>query len=613
LADPRTLPDPLSFKENLGEEYYQSMPTLAGAMSQVLRWFDCREIYGVAGDYAASLIRALESSFELCPSSNETHAGFSACASAELHGIGCCLVTYTVGSLPCLTAAALAMAERLPVVFISGAPAENELHAGGLHHTLCRSDSWSLVYDNALAAFAALGARAERLQGARNRYQPNLAGEQFLRLVAHAFLHREPVLIEVPRDLVFEKTQTVRLEGRPEDISDNRSRLDGARQIADHVERKLRSARRPLVYLGEKFRLNPALQQTVLRFCRKLDIPFVSNIYAKGVFADDDPLSLGTYNGVFTRARTRRYIELAVDFVLEVGTSTYTQDVSNALNTGTNAIENFPNKVAIIGSSVRERDEQTLFELLLERDLPRFETVLPPEPPPRPLSNEEPIGWHNLIDLLDQVQAAEDRAFVYLPEVGSAFFSSFTLPTRRSRLGRSWLTNPWYGAMGTTLPYARAVCRTIGREGCDDIPIVLIGDGGFHFQLNELVHFQREELSVIILLLRNDQFYFGRSSGSRIYECSAPEFDALKLVEAYGGQGWSCSTVGELRTHLSRCAREPRGIQLIEARVDTTEAHQSNEIRIFNTYIRAKAGCPEDIEAWNALIRRADPTSPSAQ
>ncbi len=243
------------------------MPALGEALADVLEAFGCREIYGIGGDYAAPLIAALDPRIALCSSANETHAGFSACAAAELGGLGVCLATYTVGSLPCMTAAALAQAERLPVVFLSGAPAETEIMDRAIHHTLCRSDSWRVDYDNALKAFAALGLRAERLQGQRNPAQPHIAGEQFLRLVRHAWVRREPVMIEVPRDLLGTKTQGVVLPTDRDTLGLDEPSFTGLDAIARHVEERLRASQAPVVVFGEKVKLNTRLQRLLVAFC----------------------------------------------------------------------------------------------------------------------------------------------------------------------------------------------------------------------------------------------------------------------------------------------------------------------------------------------------------
>ncbi len=448
-------------KCHLGTPYFNSMPTVGEAIASVLSLFECRDVYGMGGDYAAALVRALYPHLTLHSSSNETNAAFSACGMAEAGSGGVCLVTYTVGSLLCLSAAALAMAERLPVIFLSGAPAESELQTAGLHHTLLRADSWKPAWDNALQAFSALGMRAERLAGVRNEWQPNIAGEQFFKLVEHAYLHRVPVFVEVPRDIVQQRTQTLRLPVDRRELLVRSSHFDGATLIVDHITQKLHTFKKPLVYYGEKVRHNHELLAAIARFCHAFTIPFAGNIY------------------------------------------------------------------------------------------------------------------------------------------------SFSLPMRRSKLGRSYLANPWYGSMGTALPYARAVCHLLERDGFDDAPVVLIGDGGFHFQSNDLVHFQREQLGVVIVLFRNGIFHLGKSSASPLYEVCSNDFNTCELVAAYGGTGTICHTAGEFRAHLRRALDTPGkvGLRLLEVRVSADEARQSDEVRTINTYIRAKAGIVSAIDEWNTILQ----------
>ncbi len=112
--------------DNFGDDYANSLPLLGSGLGEILAFFGVKRVYGVGGDFVANLINALDEHLQVLPSSNEMHAGFSACAQAELNTLGVCLTTYTVGSLPCTSAAALARTEGLPVVFISGAPGEGK-------------------------------------------------------------------------------------------------------------------------------------------------------------------------------------------------------------------------------------------------------------------------------------------------------------------------------------------------------------------------------------------------------------------------------------------------------------------------------------------------------
>jgi indolepyruvate decarboxylase len=132
------MPDrlPKTRETDLNQQYISQLPTLGQGLVEVIRFLGGKRIYGVGGDFAANLISALGEDIDICPSGNEMHAGFSACAKAELDGMGFCLTTYMVGSLPCTSAAALAMTESLPVVFISGAPRESEVNNLAIHHTI---------------------------------------------------------------------------------------------------------------------------------------------------------------------------------------------------------------------------------------------------------------------------------------------------------------------------------------------------------------------------------------------------------------------------------------------------------------------------------------------
>jgi thiamine pyrophosphate-dependent acetolactate synthase large subunit-like protein len=591
------------YEKNLGSEYAASLPTLGEAMAEVLSFFGVETIFGVGGDFAAHIISALENAIEIAPSSNEMHAGFSACGQAEIQGIGVALTTYTVGSLPCTSAAALAKTERLPVIFISGAPGEQEVMEGTLHHTVASYTTWRANYDCALDAFAALGIKSERLQGARSPEQPNMAAEHFFQLVAHAFLNKEPVFIEVPRDLVLQKTQALQLPASPSDISPQTFVLKGADMIARQIEQKLKNSQFPLVYIGENVKLNQPLKQQLMSFCHKHQIPFATSWLAKGVFDESDPLCLGNYNGVFSPAFARQYIEKKVDYVLEVDTSVYRQDTSAAFNTGTHHILNFENKTTIKGTVQNSEGLRRVFDYLLDRsEIPVYSIDIN-KPEIAAVDQNDKIDFHNLTRCLNQLQRHSDRAFIYLPEVGNSFFASYGLVCHQSSIGRGWLTNPWYAAMGTSIPYARAVCKLLKRKRFSDVAILITGDGGFNFQHNELVHFLRERLNLIIIYMRNNIFHLGKSSDADIYQCSTPELNVQQLIAAYGGQGFRVETVADFMTTMHKLVSRNQGLTLVEIAASTEPKYQCEEIRLLNLYIRYRNGDPEATAAWKKLTQ----------
>ena len=589
---------------NFGKDYNDQLPTLGDTMAKVITFFGGKHIYGVGGDFAANIIAALDEKIDICPSSNEMHAGFSACAQAEIDGMGFCLTTYMVGSLPCTSAAALAVTESLPVVFISGAPAESEVNQLALHHTIHPNASWKAEYDNALKAFSALGVRVERLQGQRLAGHPNLAGQRFYQIVAEAYKNKQPVFIEVPRDQVFAKTQPIQLPNTKANICRNGNMLTGSELIVAAIVSKLKQAKKPLLYIGDGLKHNDQLKQLIIKFANKFNIPYATSWFAKGLFDEYAALSLGSYNGVFTQTAGREYIDNDVDYIIDVGTSIIAQDSNIAFATGTHKVETFNNKTVLKGGDRLEKDLIEVFEQLLDSDITFFDYKLSSnEIPPVPLDDK--IDFNNLAATLNEIQAQQQMPLVYLPEVGNSYFASYSLKVRESMLGRSWLTNPWYGAMGTALPYARVVAQRLKELKADDDSkqeraVVIIGDGGFHFQLNELIHFLKDKTDVTIIYMRNNIFHLGKSGDGKIYHCNDENFDVHHIVAAYQGQSKTCATVADFKACFL-AFKQCSGVSLIEVLADPIESKQSNELRLLNLYIKAKNGQEDAMVKWQAL------------
>lgn len=607
----------MSYEMNFGKDYNEQLPTLGETMSDVIRFFGGQHIYGVGGDFAANLIAALGvnehgEGIQINPSSNEMHAGFSACAQAEVDGMGFCLTTYMVGSLPCTSAAALAVTEGLPVVFISGAPAESEVNQVAIHHTIHPNASWKAEYDNALEAFSALGMRVERLQGQRVEGHPNIAGQRFYQIVSEAYKNKQPVFIEVPRDQVFAKTQPIKLPSTLDNICCGSNILAGTELIVDNILEKLAQAKAPMLYLGDRLKHNEKLKSLIISFADKFNIPYATTWFAKGLFDEYAPLCLGAYNGIFTQTTGREYIEQQVDYVIDIATSIFPQDSNIAFGTGTHKIERFDNKTLLKGGSLLEKDLIAIFERLLEQDIIPFDftapsqralTTLAPQIESHELAKgDDDIDFNNLAQTLNDLQAQDASTYVYLPEVGNSYFASYSLKVRQSILGRSWLTNPWYGAMGTALPYARVVAQRIKSQQIAERAVVIIGDGGFHFQLNELIHFLKDKSDVTIVYMRNNVFHLGKSGDGAIYHCNDSEFDVHSLVKAYQGDSKTCTSVREFKTYFKACSQQA-GISLIEVPAKPIEARQSNELKLLNLYIKSQNGHAEAVKAWRALTQ----------
>ncbi|WP_286261282.1 thiamine pyrophosphate-dependent enzyme [Thalassotalea atypica] len=589
-----------SYEMNLGSSYNEALPTLGEVMVQVIKFFGEEKLYGVGGDFAANIIAALDTDLNIYPSSNEMHAGFSACAQAEMNGIGFCLTTYTVGSLPCTSAAALAITESLPVIFISGAPAESEIGDIAIHHTVHPNNSWKANYDNALNAFSGLGMKVERLQGDRTEGYPNIAGRQFYQLVKEAYQTKQPIFIEIPRDQLSRKTQPIELPPSPEQTCCGQSVISGYPAILDNVLTKLNECEHPVLYIGDRLKHNTKLKQLVLELSHRFNIPYATSWFAKGLFDEYDPLCLGSYNGIFSPVDVRQYIETKMDYLLDIANSLYSQDSNTAFATGTHKIENFANKTSLKGAEPLESDVIEIMEGLITHHQKCFEFT--PISTKTHIALSENIDFNNLAQTLNELQKLDDKSYIYLPEIGNSYFASYSLKTRKSELNRSWLTNPWYGAMGTSLPYARVVAQEIKHSQLNCRAVVITGDGGFHFQLNELIHFLKDGTDVTIIYMRNNVFHLGKSGDSEIYHCNDKHFDAHHIIKAYQGHSETVTSVDEFNGAF-KASLNRQGINLIEVLAIPIESKCSNEIKLLNLYIKAKNGQTEAIREWDTIAK----------
>ncbi|KAL4428395.1 hypothetical protein ABPG75_002484 [Micractinium tetrahymenae] len=113
--------------------------TLGQHLASRLTQIGVSEFFGVPGDYNLQLLDELEKDKGLkgvwcC---NELNAGYAADGYARAKGVGCCVVTFTVGGLSVINAIAGAYAENLPVICICGGPNTNDFGTNRIiHHTL---------------------------------------------------------------------------------------------------------------------------------------------------------------------------------------------------------------------------------------------------------------------------------------------------------------------------------------------------------------------------------------------------------------------------------------------------------------------------------------------
>ena len=276
-------------------------------------------IFGVPGDFTLGFHELLEKRKEdvqfvgVC---NEESAGFAADSYARLRGIGACLATYCVGGLKLLNAAACASAERVPVVFIVGAPgAQEKLSSNLVHHTFQTYNSQAEIFKNVM--------RAENIVVLTDL---SLVASQIDQVLHQAYSQKRPVFIELPRDMVYKQLPiNNNMFQKSSFVPPPRCIPANIEAAAKNIHNLCKKANSIVIICGvevSRFRL----QADVVRFASagQLDgsdgvgISIATTLLAKSCFSDDHPLSLGLYEGYLGNPDTQHTVESA-DLVIMLG------------------------------------------------------------------------------------------------------------------------------------------------------------------------------------------------------------------------------------------------------------------------------------------------------
>lgn len=162
-------------------------------------------------------------------------------------------------------------------------------------------------------------------------------------------------------------------------------------------------AKKPLLFFGEKIKFSNELIAEIRNFCHQHQVPYCSNLFVKGILDESDPLSLGMYNGIFSSNDVRSYIESEVDYILEIGTSIFSQDSGTAFATGTHVIDDFPNKTTVKGTEPSSTDILGIFSDLRREKIPTFEFCPRRSQTPK-CDGSAAVSFRNLTNILNELQ-----------------------------------------------------------------------------------------------------------------------------------------------------------------------------------------------------------------
>jgi acetolactate synthase I/II/III large subunit len=353
-----------------------------------------------------------------------------------------------------------------------------------------------------------------------------------------------PVLIDIPLDIQ-------RAEVKPEHLLSFNKVLSGNKviddKVIDDITNIIRKSIRPVVLIGGGIRLAKA-QDELFKFVKKTGMPVVTSLMGVDAFPHDDELFVGMIGSY-----GNRYANLTIansDLVLALGTRLDTRQ------TGTKP-ETFARNATIIHVDIdlNELNSKVHADFPVNCDLKLFLSLL----------NNYSIdfidknkikSWKNQIEqykkrypsfeIPDNKSSVNPNYFMYklsdyLPanaiicvDIGqNQMWAAQSLKIKKHQ---RFLTQGGMGAMGSALPMA------IGASFAEpDKPIiVIIGDGGFQSNIQELQTIYHHKLNIKIILLNNycygmvrqfQEQYFNSRFQSTVTGYSCPDFQ--EVVSAY--------------------------------------------------------------------------------
>ena len=387
-----------------------------------------------------------------------------------------------------------------------------------------------------------------------------------------------PVHIDIPKDITaqiaeFEYPKEVDLPTYRPTVNYNKKQLKRALTA-------LSKAKKPLLYIGGGAILANCSYE-IRELAKKLNIPAVETLMARGAMGDSNPLFFGMLgmHGEFSANMAAHETDLLISLgarfddrvtgrldefaskakVIHVDIDP--TSISKLVSAHYPIVGDLKNTVNGMLESIRDfefNDYSNWVELL------------------RDYRENEPLRFIDSNDVIkpqwpiQRVGKLLGNRAVVSTDVGqhqmwTAQFYPFSFP-------RQWVTSGGLGTMGFGLPAAMGVARAM--KGTDKVSINFTGDGSILMNIQELMTCVEYDLPVINIVLNNNYLGMVRQWQTMFYEnrlsstdlTAQPDFKML--VEAFGGLGYRVTTKDEFDAALKDAVekKKPAMIEVVVAR-----------------------------------------------
>lgn len=508
-----------------------SQQTIGEYLIRRLYEYGVHHVFGVPGDYVLQFFDQLtHSPIQVINTCDEQGAGFAADAYARLRGLGAVCVTYCVGGLKVANTTAEAFAEKSPVVVISGAPGTNERAKNPLlHHRVRDFDTQLKVYEQLTVASAVLD-------------DPETAFREIDRVLAAAMRFKRPVYIELPRDMVGKTGD----EGHPSPKPAEESDPDALREALEEAVKMILSAKKPAVIAGVELH-RFGLQDLLLEFIEKANIPVVSTMLSKSVIAELHPLYMGVYEGAMGHEAVREYIETSDCLILlgapmnDVDLGIFTAHIDPALSVYVTS-----EKTSIKFHNYENVLPADFIRGLISSGIARPAPAKIPHPEMPPEFKAVPKQKITVERLFQRLNTFLEDDTAVIADPGDALFAGSDLVIHGSA---EFLGPAYYTSLGFSVPASIGVQLANPKLK----PLVLVGDGAFQMTGMELSTIARFRLTPVVVVLNNGGYGTERPMKDGPFN-DIGLWKYSRLPEILGaGRGFEVRTEDELEAALKAC------------------------------------------------------------
>jgi|LQYC01.1.fsa_nt_gi Thiamine pyrophosphate-requiring enzymes [acetolactate synthase, pyruvate dehydrogenase (cytochrome), glyoxylate carboligase, phosphonopyruvate decarboxylase] len=526
-----------------------------------------KHIYEVIGGMITRLVDAVhrQGKIQLISVHHEQAAAFAADATGRLMGIpGIAMATSGPGAINLLTGIGSCYFDSVPAIFITGQVNRNEQRGS----RLIRQSGFQ---ETDIVPMAKPITKAA--------WQIN-DPEQVPKILQEAFLlatsgRPGPVLLDIPMDVqgaVINDNMSVSL--RTETL------LTPPVDLIEDILNQLNLAKKPLILVGGGIHAANAIH-LLRQFVDIVQVPVVNSLLAVDALPYAHLLRtglLGTYGN--------RWVNLAIgrsDLLLVMGSRLDIRqtgadvgafkgeriiyhvdiekgEINNRLNGCIPVISHLKSCLTALieNASKNNRIERTDW-------LAEIQTLRRQWPDTREVQNATGI---NPNVLMHELSRCSKLASVYAVDVGN--HQMWAAQSLKLEPYQRFLTSGGMGAMGFALPAAVGACFVTGK------PVIMIaGDGGMQFNIQELQTIAHHKLPVKMVVLNNkslgmvrqfQQSYFNERYPSTYWGYSAPDFADVANAYKIGSQ--SVTDYQSLQPALEKMWENPQTPFLLQVFID---------------------------------------------